>query len=191
MRKILVAFFVFSFISFASVWAYTAKQLESANYLASKGFITDKSETPDEYRLDDGITRKEFMKVIAKLSGEEVPDVCEWIFSDVVNDWGCKYIEFALKKGYIAQNALFRPDDNLTKTEAVKLVFKVRDIEKIYTTDNWQKDYADTARDLWLLEAYYDYNSDSSRGWIFEMIYNTYRQKVGETNVYTDDIQAK
>jgi len=30
----------------------------------------------------------------------------------------------------------------------VKLVFKVRDIEKIYTTDNWQKDYADTARDL-------------------------------------------
>jgi hypothetical protein len=45
------------------------------------------------------MTRKEILKVIAKLSNEEIVDTCVGTFSDVdITDWGCKYIEWALGK---------------------------------------------------------------------------------------------
>jgi hypothetical protein len=50
------------------------------------------------YRLDETITRKEIAKIIAKLSGKTIADKCDGVFPDVINDWGCKYIEFALRE---------------------------------------------------------------------------------------------
>jgi len=39
------------------------------------------------------------MKIIAKLSDESIPKKCDEEFSDVnPNSWGCKYIEWALRK---------------------------------------------------------------------------------------------
>ena len=48
----------------------------------------------------------------------------------------------------IGDVSIFRPDDNITKSEAIKLIFKARNIEKKYSTDNWQADYAKTASEL-------------------------------------------
>lgn len=174
MRKILGGILLCS-VLFTSVFASSREEL-AANFLASKWVITDKSSNPSEYRLSDTITRKETMKIVAKLAGATVTEKCDGKFTDVVNDWGCKYIEWALSVWFIsAGNGTFRPDDNITKTEAMKLIFKARNIAKIYTTDNWQKDYADTAYDLGIVSSKYsDYNSDAKRGWIFESVYNTY-----------------
>jgi len=39
------------------------------------------------YKLDNNITRKEFIKVFVNLKGEEVEDICNRDFTDVINDW--------------------------------------------------------------------------------------------------------
>jgi S-layer homology domain len=55
------------------------------------------------------------MKIVMNLSGKSVSGTCSNMFSDVANDWGCKYIESALANGFIAKNAKFRPNDSITK----------------------------------------------------------------------------
>jgi len=195
-----------------------AREYEAANYLADKGIINDVRKEVDAsdinleiawardiaiieaYRLWSTITRKEVLKVVMKLSEKDVPDTCNGSFSDVVNDWGCKYIEAALREWYIAANNEFRPDDNITKTEAMKLVLKAKWVEKIHETDNWQKDYADTAFEYGIVESEYtDYNVDATRGWIFSIATSTIQkeeeiqQKIEEkkAEVISDEVNPK
>lgn len=172
MKKI-IAFLVFiSLFSSAFAESYVVKtELEAANFLASEGIIADKSYAPSEYRLGDTITRKEVMKIIAKLGSDDLDADCVSSFNDVSSsDWGCKYIEWALDMGYIAANPNFRPDDNITKTEAMKLILKVQNIEKTQETDAWQEDYMMTAYEYGIIEAKYsDYNAEATRGWIFQI----------------------
>ena len=123
----------------------------------------------DWYRLWDTITRKEMAKIVTKLAWANPEEVCKWEFKDVEKDWGCKYIERMLKVGFIQSGEKFRPNDNITKSEAIKLMFKARGIKKIYNTSNWQEDYAKTASDLGLTELYTDYSTDAKRGWIFQV----------------------
>ena len=105
--------------------AYTS--LEAANKLATLGVIVDNSSNPSDYRLGDTITRREMLKIMMKLSTVTVDDSCEGKFADLpASDWGCKYAEAALANGMIAANANFRPDDNVSKIEALKMIFKAR-----------------------------------------------------------------
>lgn len=163
------------------------REYNAANYLADLGIIKDVRPDIDitgteyeligwgedlaiieAYRLNATITRKEVLKVVMKLSEKDVPDTCREHFNDVPNDWGCKYIEAALDAEYIADNATFRPDDNITKTEAMKLILKAKGVQKTQQTDAWQEDYMMTAYEYGIVtEKYYDYNADATRGWIF------------------------
>jgi hypothetical protein len=167
--------FILASIFISSAFAqeeYVLKSpLEAANFLGQSQIIQYYGDAPSEYRLESTITRQEVMKIIAKLSGERIPTSCVGTFSDVdLNGWGCKYIEWALWKWYIAQNALFRPSDNITKTEAMKLILKVRNIPKIQETSAWQEDYMMTAYEYGLIsQKYFDFNADASRGWIFQI----------------------
>lgn len=209
MKKILVVFFAlwlfaFSQNIFALVWepvpwAEIYIELEpddepSANFLALKGFISDNSATPANYRLIETITRKEMIKIIVKVAWLEVQEKCEKKFSDVAEDWGCKYIESALKAWFISNNnGKFRPDENITKTESLKLIFKARGIQKLYNTTNWQEDYMKTAFDLKFISSQYnqykDYNTSALRGWIFIVIARTYEEI--KNTIYSDEAKVK
>ena len=79
------------------------------------------------------------------ISIEKIIESCRKIFSDVSTDWGCKYIESALEYDFIESNLRFRPNENVTKVEALKLIFQARNIEKRYTTLYWQEDYISSA----------------------------------------------
>ncbi len=161
-KKLLVALLAAT-VSIGSVWA---SELWSAQSLAAKWVIT----TADDYRLGDTITRKEMMKIVMNLSGKNVPTLCGWVFPDVENDWGCKYIEEALNQGFIALNDTFRPNDSITKAESMKLILKARWIEKVQNTSDWQWDYAMTALKNGLITSNYtDHNTSATRGWIFEV----------------------
>lgn len=164
-------------LSAMCVWtgfAATKTPLEAAIFLAGEGIIADKTANPTEFRLLDTITRQEVMKIVMKLSGKTIVDECNGDFYDVAPDWGCKYIEAALEAEYIAANPEFRPYDNITKTEAMKLVLKAKGIEKSQVTDHWQEDYMMTAYEYGIIEdKYYDYNADASRGWIFQITTST------------------
>lgn len=145
-----------------------SQELQAAKYLASQWIIASVGNESD-YRVEGTITRKEVSKIVAKLAWVTPEEKCEKKFSDVPADWGCKYIEWMLSAWYIVPNKTFRPDDNITKSEAVKLIFKARNIEKKYSTQNWQEDYAKTASELGLVELYTDYDTNATRGWIFRV----------------------
>lgn len=147
------------------VSAATSSEIAAANYLGSLGVIVDRSENPDLYELESNIQRQAVMKVVMKLSGKNVPDACRGEFADVdTNDWPCKYIESALDAGFIAANDMFRPFDNITKTEAMKLVLKSKGIEKSQNTSAWQDDYMQTALKHGIIdEAYYDFDANATR----------------------------
>jgi len=156
-----------SISSFAHTHA--ASELESAQKLASMGVIKSGT-TASDFGLSNTITRKEMMKIVMNLSGKNVADTCNGTFGDVTNDWGCKYIESALSHGFIAANANFRPDDSISKAEAMKLILKARGIEKAYNTADWQDDYMKTALDNGVIaSAYSDHNTAALRGWIFSV----------------------
>lgn len=147
---------------------------KSAEFLASKKIIENNSLQASKYRLDDTVTRKEIMKVIANTSKLSLKK-CQWIFDDVVDDWGCPYIEAALQKWFITKNTFFRPNDTLTQTEALKLILEARNIEKRYVTQFWQQDYISTALYLWFIDKKYsDYNLPATRWWFFQVLARSY-----------------
>ena len=147
----------------ASAW-YTAAQS-----LAKQDIIEEKS-SPEEYRLDETITRQESMKLILKLANITPESLCEGKFKDVSNDWGCKYIETALAKGFIHSSETFRPSDNITKAEAFKLVFKALNLAKLENSGDWKQDYMNSAFEYNLISMKdYDLDALATRGWLFEI----------------------
>ncbi len=172
MKKVFLSLVALFFVS-SFVYAETTNEITAANFLAWKGFIGDNSATPTNYRLSETITRKEMIKIVAKVAGGEVSEKCEGKFRDVANDWGCKYIEWALKEWFISSNdGKFRPDEDITKAESLKLILKAKGIQKLYNTSNWQEDYVKTVKDLSLISPseYVEYTAPSRRGWIFAII---------------------
>ena len=161
--------FILHFLFISSVFWYTQNELKSANTLAGKNIIQYK-ESEYDYRLNDTITRKEFMKVFANLWSNDVWETCGSDFRDVENDWGCKYITWALKNKQIANNGYFRPSDSITKAESMKLILKARWISRQSDSGDWRIDDMKTAQIVWIIQhEYSDFDSYADRGWIFEV----------------------
>lgn len=129
----------------ASTSAMYTDSVEAANSLAARGIIVDKSSNIAEYRLGDTITRREMIKVAMQLStcGDtvEVANVCEGKFADLKSsDWGCKYAEAALADGIVSANTYFRPNDNVSKAEALKMIMQSTDTATVADAD-WRAGY--------------------------------------------------
>ncbi len=188
MKKILFLFL----LSVSLTWfAATSDWTGSANLIASKWLITDYSASPEKYRLSDTITRKESIKIIVKLAGGNPGETCEGKFKDISkNDWSCKYVEWALTKWLIASTSTFRPDDNITRAEVLKLIFKAKWLTKSYNTTNWQSDYYKSALDMGLIDASQDdamYNANALRGWIFYTVSKTYENPIEQQKVISNE----
>lgn len=177
MKKI-ISSLVLSFLFFSTTSALiaipedyeTKTESEAANFLAEKGIIVAHYDDSELYELGKTIERKAVMKIVMKLSGKTISDTCRGAFSDVQSGWHCKYIEAALDAGYIAENDIFRADDQITYTEAMKLVLKAKGIEKTQETENWQEDYMMTAYEYGIITSKYsNYNENATRGWLFQI----------------------
>ncbi|MCE2507637.1 MAG: S-layer homology domain-containing protein [Nitrosopumilaceae archaeon] len=145
--------------------AYTS--LEAANKLATFGVIVDQSSNPANYRLGDTISRKEMAKVTMNLSSSDVTNSCQEIFSDLPSsDWGCKYAEAGLSLGFFASNSEFRPNDDISKWEALKFIMQARGLEKGNDSD-FRKAYVDAAVEAGIATYFSDYNTAITRGQIF------------------------
>lgn len=118
---------------------------DAAARLAALGVIT--AQTSDAgYKLDSTISRREMLKVMMNLSSVEVTDTCEGKFSDLpASDWGCKYAEAALKAGFIAPNAKFRPADAVSEKEALKMIMQAKGIAKKEGVADWAEAYLQAA----------------------------------------------
>lgn len=135
--------------------------VEAANRLAALGVIVDNAANPSAYNLDGSITRREMLKVMMNLSSVEVTNTCEGKFADLpTTDWGCKYAEAALKAGFIAANTNFRPNDLVSKSEALKMIMQAKNLAKKDGVEPWQKAYADAAVEAGVIEkAFTDYTA--------------------------------
>ena len=131
---------------------------------------------PDSY-----VTRAEALKIVYKAAGRSDLPECENDqssgFSDVfMNDWYCKYTQDALKNNYIAHNSTFRPNEEATRAETVKLISKLfnvscRDNDNNLLYDNEGKlmcKYNDT-----LLELAHDteFSDITNTNWCYPYVY--------------------
>ncbi|MDA9128924.1 S-layer homology domain-containing protein [Candidatus Gracilibacteria bacterium] len=184
MKKVLSLVALLGFLGTHSVFAMTETQIEAAQFIASKGIINDNSTDITQYKLSDNITRREMLKVMMNLSGKTVVDSCTGKFSDLdASDWGCKYAEAALAEGYIAQNATFRPNDEVTQIESLKMIMQAKGIER-NDADDWREGYTSKAVSEGIIEdAYVEYDTAGLRGWIFANAARSYADFSVETVV--------
>lgn len=91
------------------------------NYMAGIGAITGYED--GSFRPEQNISRQEFTAMISRLG--TVLDAGDMNFSDVANDsWAIDFIYTAYKNGWVSgyEDGTFRPANNITRAEAVKIV---------------------------------------------------------------------
>lgn len=143
--------------------------IDYANTLAKNGIIVDNSTNPKNYNLWDTITRREMLKIMMNLSGTSVWQICEQKFRDLPSsDWGCKYAMKALELWFIAPNNTFRPDAEVSKVEALKMIFKAKNIQANPSSD-WRVWYVEKASELGYMEKFSDYNTQAKRSFVFQI----------------------
>ena len=181
MKKIYLLVPVISMIAL-SCFAYTEHNIQGANFVAEKWIINDHSDNVLNYNLDFNITRREMLKVTMNLSGKTVVDTCNNSFADMgASDWGCKYAEAALTEGFIAANANYRPNDNVTQIEALKMIMLAKGIQRDQA-DDWRAGYVSKAQSEDIVDTgYFNYDMNATRGWIFSGAARTYSDFTYET----------
>ncbi|MDQ7009451.1 MAG: S-layer homology domain-containing protein [Candidatus Gracilibacteria bacterium] len=153
--------------STAGVNAALMSNTNAANILAENNVIVDYSTNPSAYRTADTIQRKEALKVMIKLSDKVASEgSCTSPFSDIADsDWACKYAVVALEAGFIAANDTFRPDDNVSNIEALKMVMQAKGIAR--DSGEWKAGYVSAAFDAGIAEVFSDFDTTATRGTMF------------------------
>lgn len=182
-KRIIFAF-VSSFIliiSLISYWSftsfsYTDEMINAANNLASRNIINNHEDNPDAYNLGSKVLRQEIAAVSRALAKLDKSTSCKNLFSDISqekpNDWACLSVEPLLEKDLIAKNKNFRPEDKITKSEALWMLIKSIWFDYVYNPDDsktWQEQIVEYWVSKWAISDFKSYNEAATRGWIFEV----------------------
>jgi hypothetical protein len=168
--------------------------VDSANNLAERSVITDRSENPSEYNLNDNVLRQEIGLIAMRVAGLEKQTSCAGIFTDVTattpNDWACIHLEPLVENSLISRNDMFRPEDNITKAESLKMLIKAIGYDYEYDSNSsvsWQEQYVDFAVEHDIIEKFTDYNTLATRGWVFTVAAHTIETKEEEDKKEDDE----
>ncbi|HLG25830.1 MAG TPA: S-layer homology domain-containing protein [Candidatus Gracilibacteria bacterium] len=160
---------------------------DSIEYLFDKQIV---SGYPDgTFKQDQPINRAELMKILTK-SGGINPDPAEFhdCFPDVTDQWFAPFVCYAKAQNWIQgyPDGTFKPDQNVNKAEAIKMLINSRGIlipgsvsEEIFTdvdSSAWYAPYIKTAKDKGFLEktgGVYGIAEAISRGEICENLYRS------------------
>lgn len=158
------------------VSAYSPAELEAANALAAKNIINAKSDAAG-YNLDSNVLRQEIAKVATGVAGLAPATSCEDKFGDVSattpNDWVCGYVETLLANKMVSANPNFRPTDNISKAEAVKLMLETAGHTAIFTdAAKWQEQVVAYAASKGVVASFSDYGTAATRGFVFSVANN-------------------
>ncbi len=154
--------------------------VKAANYLATDKIIVNQKANPDKYELNRPLMRQEMAWVIRKVLKIEKKSKCDWKFKDLTptkpNDWACFSVEPLLDKWYIAPNPNYRPEDSVSKAEALSFVIKSlykKEYDKTY--DNklvWEENAIKFAKAKGLLrEDIWNYKEPATRWFIFAVVH--------------------
>jgi len=157
------------------VSAYSTAQLEAANDLAAKGIINAQADAAG-YNLDQNVLRQEIAAVARGVAGLEKTTVAEGIFSDVTatapNNWAVYSVEALANAGLIAKNPTFRPEDKISKAEAIGMVVKAA-FGDAYAYDaakgtSWQEQVVAFAVENGVAANFTNYDTAATRGFVFD-----------------------
>lgn len=156
------------------------------DYLSSE-WIIKKQESENLYRLDDYVLRQEVIWMAIKLWWLILADdyKCKNYYTDVSsitpNTWACRAIEISADNWIITKsNSTFRPEDKITKVEALSILLKWANINiDSFTASNfidvsvpWQINVVNTAMSKKIVDqwSYFFPNQNATRWEIFEMV---------------------
>lgn len=186
-----------------SIVAAASGFLPYAEALADAKVIT-KSSTEAGYRLADNALRQEVAGMMMALNKATYADnfACANKFSDVSatkpNSWICKIVETALSKGLISANAKFRPEDKITRAEALAMILKGQGIEITAASkssfndvkEGWQVNVTETALAKKIISANASFrpNDNITRGELFVLAANAAGLKIATDDLNLDDL---
>ena len=95
---------------------------EYVYYLAERKILNGKAD--GQFKPADNITRAEFVKILAAVSGQDVSKSTGSSFSDVnAASWYAHYVEWAYKNGIVkGSNGNFKPSANITRQDMAVMI---------------------------------------------------------------------
>lgn len=188
-RKVIataVVLTVLSTATYASVMKYTQEELDAANNLGSQWIINNHKNDPQNYNLSDKVLRQEIAAVARWVAKLEKKAKCDNLFWDLTatnpNKWACVNVEALLDHDLISKNTNFRPEYNITKSEAVAMLIKAiwfdYNYDSLRSDKNWQQQVVDYAAEKWVLENFTDYDTEATRWWIFKVADTTIKKDI-------------
>lgn len=198
-----------------TVGAVIASTLGTSIVAAASGFlpyaealadakVISKQSTEAGYRLADNALRQEVAAMMMALNKATYADnfACANKFTDVSatkpNSWICKVVETALSKGLISANEKFRPEDKITRAEALAMILKGQGIAITTgaaasfndTSIAWQKDVANTALAAKIVSANASFRPNDlvTRGELFVMAANAAGLEIASDDLNLDDL---
>jgi len=158
----------------------SASSVAAANYLAEKGIINDHSNDTNKYNLGQNVLRQEIAAIAKGVAGLDKKEVCNNSFADVSattpNTWACYSVEALLDAELIASNILFKPENDISKSESLGMVVKAA-CGDAYSYDStkdttWQEQVVAFSYANDITDAFSDYNTPATRGFVFEAAVN-------------------
>lgn len=120
---------------------------EYVYYLAERKILNGKED--GQFKPADNITRAEFVKILAAVSGDDVTKYTGSSFSDVnAASWYAPYVEWAYKNGIVkGSNGMFKPSANITRQDmAVMIENFSKYVKKTVPSMEAAKSFADDSR---------------------------------------------
>ncbi|MFA6528498.1 MAG: S-layer homology domain-containing protein [Candidatus Gracilibacteria bacterium] len=139
---------------------------ESLDYLISNNVVEGYDDST--FRPLNLINRAEFTKMIVEGVIGETPDETLYhdCFPDVTNDWYAKYVCYAEEQGWIQgyTDGSFKPGDNITRAEAVKILDEAYGWE--LSGETYWSEFGDNEEGDW----YYDYLLKAEERGLFDKL---------------------
>lgn len=152
------------FNDIVSHWAENA-----INKLAAAGIINGYED--NTFRPDNSITRAEFVTMTVNALNIKVDNEYNGTFGDVYSDsWFAEQVQCRLDRGFISQDENFRPNDNIKRSEAMKILIGAYltnhdKINVIISCDSfadsaeiqeWSRNYIDQGLSMGIVNGYED-----------------------------------
>lgn len=187
MKKVLLSAVLLVWVAFSGFVSAGTTMIQeyyiAANDLAQRNIISQKNKNED-YRVEDHVLRQEIAAVargvyesrLGKEIGSLKKSSCDNVFDDVSvtnpNSWACYSVEALVDNDLISRNTTFRPEDKITKAETLGMLIKAIGFEYEYNPNSskgWQEQIVDFAVENDVLERFSDYNTEATRGWVFQV----------------------
>ena len=162
--EIIYCWIVFNPVSFTDIDDSFAK--EHIRYLADRWIVnwfTEGWSYNNKFWPKQKISRIEFLKIVIWSTCEdEWNDFTSYYFSDIEEwTWHARVVnEWISKWAITTDNWYFRPNDTISRAEALKILFKIHDFEipnvwaTFFTDVNWWAvNYVEYAKNLWIISA--------------------------------------